>query len=112
MRADIVQFQSLYDQIRSELPEASDNDKHINESISKYCHIINGVCYIKDVKDYETNEIRNKLFELFRKKKSLKKAEIREQLVAADMKVTDSLLNRILKSIANSEKNEWKLKLN
>jgi hypothetical protein len=110
MRADIVQFQSLYDQIRSEL--TGDNDKLINESISKYCHIINGVCYIKDVKDNDVNKVRNKLFELFRKKKSIKKAEIREQIIAAGIEVTDTILNRILKSIANSEKNEWKLKLN
>jgi hypothetical protein len=110
-RADIVQFQSLYEQIRSELPESSENDKLINESISKYCHIVNGVCYSKDVKDNEANDVRNKLFELFKKKKSVKKAEIREFIVSAGLNVTDSYLNRILKSIANSDKNEWKLKI-
>jgi hypothetical protein len=90
--------------------ESEDLKQSLNDMIDQLCYKVNGICYLKDIGEGELNIARKKLLEYFIEKKTLKKNETKNFLKSIDIELTDSNLNKILKSIGVYSNNAWSLK--
>jgi hypothetical protein len=108
-RSGIISYNNLMGFVKKEYNSPTE-DKVIGDSINKLCYVINNTCYIRDVGDQEMNDVRKHLFDFFGKSKSGKKAQIKEYLSSVGMTITETLLNKILKSVAVNDKNVYTLK--
>jgi hypothetical protein len=113
LRNDVVPYNDLLTVIKKEINYTGPNteaDKTITDAINKNCFVINNTCYLRDVGDESTNLLRKKLFEFFGKNKTAKKGQIKDFISTEGVTVTESVLNRVLKSLAVSDKNIYTLK--